>query len=84
MIILKRTGDTFRLLSWDEYKSERIKDIKLDWEDEGKADLDIDFDLYLSEEKTYFEEVAPYCQSGDRAVLFCKDWAHTARIMGTD
>lgn len=26
MIILKRTGDEFRLLSWNEYKSERLKD----------------------------------------------------------
>ena len=26
MVILKRTGDTFRLLTWDEYKSERLKD----------------------------------------------------------
>ncbi len=26
MLILSRTGDTFRLLSWDEYKQERQKD----------------------------------------------------------
>lgn len=26
MVILKRTGDTFRPLSWDEYVSERKKD----------------------------------------------------------
>ena len=26
MTILKRTGDTFRPLTWDEYKSEREKD----------------------------------------------------------
>lgn len=26
MIILKRTGDTWRNLSWDEYKKERLKD----------------------------------------------------------
>ena len=26
MVILKRTGDSFRPLSWDEYKAERLKD----------------------------------------------------------
>jgi hypothetical protein len=26
MVILSRTGDKFRLLSWDEYKTERTKD----------------------------------------------------------
>jgi hypothetical protein len=26
MVILKRTGDTFRDLSWEEYKAERLKD----------------------------------------------------------
>lgn len=26
MIILKRTGNVFRLLTWDEYKAERLKD----------------------------------------------------------
>ena len=26
MVILKRTGDFFRPLSWDEYKAERLKD----------------------------------------------------------
>lgn len=26
MKILKRTGDTFRILSWEEYKEERMKD----------------------------------------------------------
>ena len=26
MIILERTGNTFRELTWDEYKSERMKD----------------------------------------------------------
>lgn len=26
MVILSRTGDTFRQLSWDEYKAERQKD----------------------------------------------------------
>lgn len=28
MIILKRTGDTFRVLLWDEYVAERVKDGK--------------------------------------------------------
>lgn len=26
MAILSRTGDTFRLLTWEEYKTERLKD----------------------------------------------------------
>ncbi len=26
MVILKRTGDEFRLLSWEEYRQERMKD----------------------------------------------------------
>lgn len=26
MVILSRTGDTFRTLSWEEYKAERLKD----------------------------------------------------------
>lgn len=26
MVILSRTGDTFRRLEWDEYKAERMKD----------------------------------------------------------
>lgn len=26
MVILRRTGDEFRLLTWDEYKVERLKD----------------------------------------------------------
>jgi hypothetical protein len=26
MVILKRTGDTFRLLTWKEYKKERLED----------------------------------------------------------
>ena len=26
MVILSRTGDTFRPLTWDEYKAERLKD----------------------------------------------------------
>lgn len=26
MVILKRTGDTFRELSWEEYRTERLKD----------------------------------------------------------
>lgn len=84
MKILKRNGDTFRLLSWEEYKLERIKDIKLDWENEGKANLDVDFDFYLSEEQAYFEKVAPYCKSGDTAALFCEAWKEIVNSIGTE
>lgn len=31
MIILKRTGDVFRYLSWDEYHAERLKDGNFDY-----------------------------------------------------
>lgn len=31
MVILKRTGNKFRTLSWDEYKAEREKDGQFTW-----------------------------------------------------
>ncbi len=58
MKVLKRTGDEFRLLFWEEYKEERLKD--------GN---------FSDREKSIFENVIPYCQSADTAVLFCKTWA---------
>jgi hypothetical protein len=42
MVILKRTGDTFRELTWDEYKTERLQD---------KA-------VFSEKEKPYFEKVS--------------------------
>lgn len=41
MVILKRTGDTFRELTWDEYKTERLKDAA----------------VFSEKEKPFFERV---------------------------
>jgi hypothetical protein len=38
MLILKRTGDTFRDLSWEEYKAERIKDGNFSEREKGYFD----------------------------------------------
>lgn len=57
MKILKRTGDTFRELSWLEYAEERRKDTG-----------------FTEREKPYFDKVIGFCSSGDKALLFCKDW----------
>lgn len=84
MKILKRKGNTFRPLSWEDYKSERINDIKLQWEEEGFADLSFDFDFLLREEQIYFKEVAPYCESGDTAALFSPAWKEIADSIGTE
>ena len=58
MVILKKTGNTFRELSWDEYKKARIRDGSFC---EGS-------------EKYCFNRVTKYCKSPDTASLFCKDW----------
>lgn len=58
MIILERTGDEFRPLSWEEYREERLKDRN-----------------FSNREKAIFEEVIPFCESANTAVLFCKHWA---------
>ncbi len=43
MTILKRTGDTFRPLSWEEYKEERKKDWNFSELEEGYFNNVIDF-----------------------------------------
>ena len=58
MLILKRTGDVFRELTWEEYKEERLKDRN-----------------FSEREKQYFDGVIGYCNSADKAVLFCNNWA---------
>ena len=64
MIILKRTGNTFRKLSWKEYKEERIKDKKTD-------------SSYFSDgEEKYFDKVIDYCQSVEKAKTFSSSWAN--------
>lgn len=35
MAILSRTGDTFRLISWSEYKAERLKDVDFSEAEKG-------------------------------------------------
>lgn len=57
MKILKRTGDEWRTLSFEEYEKERKKD-----------------GAYSPREKSYFDEVAPYTESADKAAMFSATW----------
>lgn len=43
MKILKRTGDKFRPLLWDEYKTERLKDGQFTSSEKGSFDKVIDY-----------------------------------------
>ncbi len=43
MRILKRTGDTFRSLDWEEYKTERLKDGHFTDRERGYFDAVIDY-----------------------------------------
>lgn len=43
MVILKRTGDTFRDLSWEEYKEERLKDKNFSEREKNYFDKVIDY-----------------------------------------
>jgi len=43
MTILKRTGDTFRPLDWEEYKTERLKDGHFTDREHGYFDAVIDY-----------------------------------------
>lgn len=63
MIILARTGNEFRPLTWDEYMQERIKD--------GGTDAGAHF---LNDEKKYFDEIIEYFQSAATARLFSPKW----------
>ncbi len=60
--ILARTGDTWRTLTWDEYKEERLKD-------EGKPGAGFSW-----REQPYFDAVLPYTISESAARAFCKVW----------
>lgn len=60
MVILSRTGNTFRDLTWREYKKERSKD-----RDSDAVDM----------EKGYFQDVIKYCKSPDTATCFSKTWS---------
>ena len=58
MVILKRTGDQWRELPWDEYKEERLKDGGfVEWK-----------------ERPEFDRVQPYTVSPETAALFSPDW----------
>ena len=59
MVILARTGNVFRELTWGEYKAERTKDGELGG---------------LWKEKLYFGKVLPYCVSPEMAVKFSLHW----------
>ena len=59
MIILERTGNVFRDLSWDEYKKERLKDGRFD----------------ENSEKYCFDRVIDYCKSPDTAKLLGGTWS---------
>ena len=63
MLILERTGNVFRELSWEEYKHERLKD--------KNSDHDSDIER---REKSYFDEVIKYCKSAETAKLFSRSW----------
>lgn len=63
MKILARTGDTWRVLSWEEYMEERLKD--------SATDKGGGFSRY---EQKYFDMVIDYCASPESANRFCKDW----------
>ena len=61
--ILKRTGNTFRLLSREEYTTECKKD--------GVGQV-----LYGDPFASYkYEDVAKYLETAANAATFCKDWA---------
>jgi hypothetical protein len=59
MVILSRTGDTWRTLSEEEYLLERAKDAK------GS----------FTHELPYFRKVLPYTSDPEQAVQFSRSWA---------
>ena len=60
MVILSKSGDTFRELSFDEYQKARIED--------GATISD------TLGEKPYFEKCVGYCVSSDKADSFENGW----------
>ena len=59
MKILNRTGNTWRELTWEEYKKERLKDF---------------YSGFSAREQFYFDNVIGFCKSPDTAVLFSNVW----------
>lgn len=65
MVILGRTGNTWRPLSWEEYEAERLKDINTK-------------NAVVLGERALFDKVIGYCKSPETAALLCKDWKAVA------
>ena len=63
MVILSRTGNTFRELSWEEYLSERIKD--------GGGNTHSNF---AYSEDHYFSKVAKHCSTLSDVKRFSPAW----------
>lgn len=63
MLILKRTGDTFRKLTWEEYKAERVKDLK-----DGDMPESVDC------ERKYFDQVSMCCVTVETTANFSHRW----------
>lgn len=59
--ILKRNGDTWRLLTEDEYKEARFEDPNL-------------AELHLDAELEYFNQVCQYLDNPENAAKFSPDW----------
>ncbi len=68
MTILKRTGDKWRKLSWDEYVKERVLD------GASQTDLNSPVDYKTGSEKMFFEQVVPYTVDADSAAAFSDSW----------
>ena len=60
MVILARTSDAWRDLSWEEYVKEHQKDVD-------------ELSLILAE-KGYFDIVTPFCKTAELAKKFCPTW----------
>jgi hypothetical protein len=60
MLIQKRMGDDWRLLTWEEYCEARKKDGALD--------------RHLHGEKKYFDDVVEYTSSPEDAMSFSPTW----------
>lgn len=78
MKILRRTGDTWRPLTWDEYLDNR----------QGDAPLALPIEVHanwisnLQNEKPWFEKVIGYCKSPDTAKLFSPAWTGPVQSSG--
>lgn len=66
MKILSRTGNTWRTLEWEEYVTERLRDI----EERGI----IAHENSLVGEKTPFNIALDYCSSAEKAMSFSPNW----------